>query len=278
MIDLPQAMLLGLIQGLTEFIPISSTAHLRLVPALISPYYSMPDPGAAYSAVIQLGTLMSLVVYFRKDLAGFIQATLSGIFSGRPFSDPRARMAWYLVIGTVPVSVAGLLLSDFIEGPFRSLYVIASSLIGLAIILWLADVFSKKDRAIEELNWKDALLIGVGQAFALVPGASRSGTTLTAGLMLGFDRYAAMRFSFLLSIPAIALSGVYELIKEYSQLEGAGLGGLAAGTLVAALVGYGTVAGLLQFLRSHTTLAFVLYRISMGILLLALLYAGLLEP
>ncbi|MCR9141176.1 MAG: undecaprenyl-diphosphatase UppP [bacterium] len=274
MVDLFSAVILGIIQGLTEFIPISSTAHLRIA----SVFLDIPDPGAAYSAVIQLGTLASLLVYFREDLWKFAVAGLQGLASGEPFRDQNARMVWYLVLGTIPVSVFGLLLSDYIKGPFRSLYVIAGSLIALGVILWLVDWLSPKNRDIQTLGWKDALWIGLGQSMALIPGSSRSGTTLTVGLMLGFDRYAAMRFSFLLSIPAIALSGVYELIKDFHELESAGLTGLAVGTITAALVGYLTVAGLLRFLRTHTTLPFVLYRIGMGVLLLILLFAGLIEP
>lgn len=274
MVDIFSAVVLGIIQGLTEFIPISSTAHLRIA----SVFLNIPDPGAAYSAVIQLGTLLSLLVYFRDDLVKFATAGIRGLFSGAPFRDQDARMVWFLVIGTIPVSVFGLLLSDYIKGPFRSLYVIAGSLIGLGIILWLVDWLSAKSRDISTLNWLDALWIGVGQSLALIPGASRSGTTLTVGLLRGFDRYAAMRFSFLLSIPAIALSGVYELIKDFHELESAGLAGLVVGTVTAAVVGYLAVAGLLRYLRTRSTLPFVLYRIGMGVLLLVLLYAGLIDP
>ncbi len=274
MVDLFSAVVLGIIQGLTEFIPISSTAHLRIASAFLN----IEDPGAAYSAVIQLGTLVSLLIYFREDLWQVARAGLEGLFSGEPFKDQDARMVWYLVLGTIPVSVFGLLLSDYIKGPFRSLHVSAGSLIVLGIVLWVVDRTSTKNREIDSLTWKDALWIGLGQALALIPGSSRSGTTLTVGLLRGFDRYAAMRFSFLLSIPAIALSGVYELIKDFHELESAGLTGLFVGTLTAAVVGYATVAGLLHYLRKNTTLPFVLYRIGMGVLLYILLYAGIIEP
>jgi len=273
MISNLEAALLGLIQGLTEFIPVSSTAHLRIMPALLG----RQDPGAAYSAVIQLGTLLALLVYFRTDLISFTRAALQGIFQGDPFRDRPARMAWYIVLGTVPVSVFGLLFAKFITGEARSLYVISASLILLASLLWLADRFSSRKRDIEDAGWRDFLLVGLAQSLALIPGASRSGTTLTMGLLLGFTRESSMRISFLLSIPAIGLSGFYELFQEREHLAGLGFEGLLTGTLVAALVGYATIAGLLKFLKKHTTLAFVLYRICLGALILGLLRQGVLQ-
>lgn len=272
MIDLPYAMLLGLVQGLTEFIPISSTAHLRIAAALLN----RPDPGAAFSAVIQLGTLASLLVYFRTDLLNFTRAVFTGLWNRRPFDDPDARLAWQLVLGTIPISVAGLLLSDYIKGPFRSLYVIAGALIGLAALLYAADRLAARIKEVPDVTWRDALLIGVAQAVALIPGASRSGTTLTMGLALGYSRYAAMRFSFLLSIPAIGLSGLYELYADRAELAALGFGSLLAGALVAAASGYIAVAGLLRFLRTHSTLSFVLYRVALGVLLIVLLETGIL--
>ncbi|MBE7439817.1 MAG: undecaprenyl-diphosphatase UppP [Spirochaetales bacterium] len=269
-----QATLLGLIQGLTEFIPVSSTAHLRILPAFLN----WGDPGAAYSAVIQLGTLFALVIYFWKDLLQFGGAALRGLFSGKPFADDAARMAWYLVLGTVPVSVCGLLFARFITGPFRSLYVIAASLIVLALALWITEFYARRTRIVHDITWKDALFIGLAQALALIPGASRAGVTLTMGLMLGFTREAAMRFSFLLSVPAIALSGLYELYQEWDHLASAGFSGLGIGLFVSALTGYITIAGLLRFLRTHTTLVFILYRIALGAFILLLLVLGILEP
>jgi undecaprenyl-diphosphatase len=275
-ISIPVSILLGLIQGLTEFLPVSSTAHIRIIPA----FFYMPDPGAAYTAVIQLGSLVALLYYFRRDLTAFALASLKAVDSyrkGEPLSH-EALMPVYLLIGTIPVSVFGLLLKDYIKGPFRSLYVIAGSLIVFAFFLFIADRMGKKDRQIKEMNWKDAVWIGLGQAFALIPGASRSGTTLTAGLLLGFDRAAAMRYSFLLSIPAIALSGFYELIKDFGELQQQGLVSLLVGTLVSVVSSYVVVAGLLRFLRTHTTMVFVVYRVAMGLFILGLLYTQVLEP
>ncbi|KAB2934343.1 MAG: undecaprenyl-diphosphatase UppP [Leptonema illini] len=275
-ISIPVSILLGLIQGLTEFLPVSSTAHIRIIPA----FFYMPDPGAAFTAVIQLGSLVALLYYFRRDLTAFALASLKAVDSyrkGEPLSH-EALMPVYLLIGTIPVSVFGLLLKDYIKGPFRSLYVIAGSLIVFAFFLFIADRIGKKDRQIKEMNWKDAVWIGLGQAFALIPGASRSGTTLTAGLLLGFDRAAAMRYSFLLSIPAIALSGFYELIKDFGELQQQGLVSLLVGTLVSVVSSYVVVAGLLRFLRTHTTMVFVVYRVAMGLFILGLLYTQVLEP
>ncbi|MDH5655353.1 MAG: undecaprenyl-diphosphatase UppP [Spirochaetia bacterium] len=274
MIDYPQAVLLGIIQGLAEFIPVSSTAHLRVIPALLS----WKDPGAAYSAVIQLGTLISLLIYFRVDLTTFTIAAFRGIIQRKPLETKEARMLYYMALGTVPISLIGLAFSDFIEGDARSLYVIASALIGLAVILWITDTVTKKEKNLDHFTWKHAFWIGIAQCFALIPGASRSGTTLTMGLMLGFSREASMRFSFLLSIPAIGLSGIYELIKEREQLADIGFGGLIAGTLVSAVIGYAAIAGLLRYLRSHSTLPFVLYRMILGVIILILLYKNLLQP
>lgn len=273
MISYGQAALLGIIQGLTEFIPVSSTAHLRIVPALLG----WADPGAAYSAVIQLGTLAALLFYFRTDILDFAGATLRGLASGKPFAERPAQMAWFLVLGTIPVSVFGLAFSGFITGEARSLRVISWSLIGLAFILFIVDRFSKRNRSIEESGWQDWLWVGLAQSVALIPGSSRSGTTLTMGLLLGFSRHASMRISFLLSIPAIGLSGFYELFKERAHLSELGFGGLLIGTVMAGVVGYGTIAGLLQFLRTHTVLAFCVYRIALGATILTLLRAGILN-
>jgi len=275
-ISIPVSIILGLIQGLTEFIPISSTAHIRIIPA----FFYLPDPGAAYTAVIQLGSLVALLYYFRYDLTDFTLAGLAALRSyrkGEKLSHD-ALMPIYLLIGTIPVSVFGLLLQNYIKGPFRTLYVIAASLIVFAVFLWISDRIGRKNRTIKDMTIVDAFWIGMGQVFALIPGASRSGTTLTAGLLLGLDRAAAMRYSFLLSIPAIALSGVYELIKDFSELKDLGLASLIVGTLVAVVSSYIVIAGILRFLRTHTTLVFVVYRIAMGIFILCLLYFEMVEP
>lgn len=273
MIQLTEAVLLGIIQGLTEFIPVSSTAHLRVIPALLG----LPDPGAAYSAVIQLGTLISLLIYFRKDLTTFTIASVQGLFSGKPFEEENSRMLWFLAVGTVPVCIFGLLFSKYITGDLRSLYVIAASLIVFAIILYAVDRYSKGTKQIGDFNLRDALLIGLAQSLALIPGASRSGMTLMMGLGLKYTRESSMRISFLLSIPAIALSGLYELYKEREALAATGFLGLLVATVVSAIVGYLSVAFLLKFLRTHSTALFAVYRIALGVILLILLKMGYLS-
>ncbi len=271
-IEFPYAILLGLIQGLTEFIPISSTAHLRIVSALLA----LPDPGAAYSAVIQLGTLLSLLVYFRRDfhkMAAGLSAELKSWRSLSSFaSAPALKPLWHLVIATIPICLAGLLLSAWIRGPFRSLEVISSSLIIVALLMWFSDRHSHQRLELEQMHWKSALAIGLFQSLALIPGVSRSGITLTIGLLLGFNRSSALRFSFFLSLPAIALSAIYELIVDFDQLRQVGLDALLLGTAIAALSGYLAIAFLLRYLQKHSLFIFVCYRIALGVLILAVRY------
>ncbi len=274
MISVVESFVLGLIQGLTEFIPISSTAHVRVIPALLG----WNDPGAAYSAVIQLGTLLALLVYFRADIRSFTVESVRGVFSGRPFEHPDARIAWYLVIGTIPISIFGLVFKDFITGGARSLYVIAGSLIALAVILFFADRRASAAREVKDLSLWHVILIGLSQSMALIPGSSRSGTTLTGGLLLGYSRAASMRISFLLGIPAIGLSGLYELYKEWNHLMEAGPLPLVIGIVVSAVSGYASIAFLLNYLKTHSTLVFVVYRTLLGLMILALLSSGWLQP
>lgn len=257
-----QAAVLGLVQGITEFLPISSTAHLRLVPALLS----WPDSGAAFTAVIQLGTLLAVVGFFVRDLARMVAA------AARP--DTRrsldARLLLYIVVGTVPIGVAGLLGRHAIEGPLRSIAVIATMLIVVGVVMAIVEKTARFERAIEAITLRDALLVGLAQALALVPGTSRSGITLVAAMLLGFRRDAAARFSFLLSIPAVAAAGVFELPKLMHD-QTIGTGALVTGLTVAAVSGYASVAWLLRFLRTRTTLGFVIYRIVLGLALLGML-------
>ncbi|MFN3605065.1 MAG: undecaprenyl-diphosphatase UppP [Leptonema sp. (in: bacteria)] len=283
-LDILVSFLLGALQGLTEFLPISSTAHIRILPAFLN----LPDVGAAYTAVIQLGSLIALFFYFNKDLKDFfiqsINLTKTLNFKENKFSllnfsnwNYEARMPIYLIIGTIPISIFGLLFKDWIKGPFRSLYVIAFSLIFFSILLLIADIISKKNKRIQELSTKDAFLIGFAQALALIPGASRSGVTLMAGLFLNFNREASMRYSFLLSIPAIALSGFYELWKDWKELQNLGFFSVSIGVASATIVSYLTIIGLLKYLRNHSTLIFVIYRILLGIFILILLYFQILK-
>jgi undecaprenyl-diphosphatase len=270
-----EAGVLGIVQGVTEFLPISSIAHLRVVPALLG----WDDPGAAFSAVIQLGTLLAVLVYFAGDLCVISRAALKGLTSGKPWANQEARLAWFIVIGTLPIGVCGLAFKKHIEGGWRSLYVISASLIILGILLWLAERTASFRREIKQIGWWDSQLIGLAQAVALIPGSSRSGTTMTAAMFLGLTREAAARFSFLLGIPAIGAAGVFEL-RELLQhgASGAGLPALAVGTVTSALSGYLAIDLLLRYLRRNTTYVFVWYRIGLGVLLLALLSVGILKP
>lgn len=269
-----EAVVLGLVQGLTEFLPISSTAHLRIVPALLG----WKDPGAAYSAVIQLGTVAAVLVYFAKDLARLTRAFLGGLTSRQPFGTFDARLAWYVGLGTIPIGVCGLLFKKSIETSLRSLYVISTSLIALAVVLFVVEKVASHRRTIEQMTLKDGLVIGAWQAVALIPGSSRSGTTITGALSLGFTRADAARYSFLLSIPATTLAGVFELKHLLAATDGPGLDVLAIGTLVSFLSGFAAIFGLLRFLRTRSTLVFVAYRIALGLALLGLLSAGVLSP
>jgi undecaprenyl-diphosphatase len=270
-----EAGVLGVVQGVTEFLPISSIAHLRVVPALLG----WDDPGAAFSAVIQLGTLLAVLVYFATDVRAIVQAALRGLFTGQPWASQEARLAWFIVIGTFPIGICGLAFKKHIEGGWRSLYVIAASLIVLGVLLWWAERRAAFRRGIAEVGWLDSQLIGLAQAVALIPGSSRSGTTMTAAMFLGLTREAAARFSFLLGIPAIGAAGVFELRELFKPGAGeAGLAALVVATVTSAVSGYLAIDLLLRYLRRNTTFVFVWYRIGLGVLLLVLLVAGLLRP
>jgi undecaprenyl-diphosphatase len=263
--SLLDALLLGLVQGITEFLPISSTAHLRLVPALLG----KGDPGAAFTAVIQLGSLVAVIGFFLTELLAMVRAALS---SGRRDS-PEARRLFYMVVGTIPVGLAGLAFHKAIEGPLRTLTVIGTALIVVGLLMAVADRFAAGEREVKDLTLRDALLIGLAQALALIPGTSRSGITLVAGMALGLRRDAAARFSFLLSVPAIGAAGVFEFPKVLAA-EGISGAALAAGLLAAAVSSYLSIAWLLRFLRTRKTTPFVVYRVLLGLLLIAGTAAG----
>ena len=259
------AALLGLIQGLTEFLPISSTAHLRIAPTLLGE----PDPGPAFTAVLQLGTLLAVCVYFAKDL--FVTLPRAAIREPR---SPEGLLPWKLAAGTVPIVVAGIALKDHIEGPFRSLYVVAGALIGVGILMAWIDARATGARGTYDLGWTDAMLIGVAQACALVPGVSRSGATICMALLLGSSRSEAARFSFLLGIPAIAGAGVFEMKDAVDQLGTDAVPALLIGTSIAAISGYLSIAWLLRFLGTRRLLPFSIYRVAVGVALIALVVAG----
>ncbi len=265
-----EAIVLGIVQGLTEFLPVSSTAHLRIVPAFVG----WDDPGAAFTAVVQLGTMAAVLLYFRRDLWGIGRGFLAGVRAPERRSTLEFRSGALIVVGTIPIGIFGLLFKDQIESGARDLYLIGSALIVLGLILLAAEEVSTRSRQLDSLTTRDGVLIGVAQAAALVPGVSRSGSTISAGLFLGFDRPAAARYSFLLSVPAVVLSGLFEL-RKIGEGEGAGALSTALATLLAFVVGYASIAFLLRYLVSHSTAIFVFYRVAMGALVLVLVAAGL---
>ncbi|HWO25403.1 MAG TPA: undecaprenyl-diphosphatase UppP [Kofleriaceae bacterium] len=263
------AALLGIVQGLTEFIPVSSTAHLRLVPALLH----QPDPGAAYTAVLQLGTLAAVLAYFARDLVSLPVALVKAP------SSPEGRLPLLLAVGTVPIVVAGLLLKKHIEGDLRSLYVIASALVAVGLAMALIDRYAAgrgAHRPLASITYTDAILVGLAQSLALVPGVSRSGATICMTLLLGFSRSDAARFSFLLSIPAIAGAGIFEARSAFHGLGANAVPALAVGTITAAVSGYLSIAWLIKWLGSHDLVGFAVYRVVVGLGLLAALARGLL--
>ncbi|MCS7012834.1 MAG: undecaprenyl-diphosphatase UppP [Chloroherpetonaceae bacterium] len=274
-----QAVILGIVQGLTEFLPISSTAHLRIVPALLG----WDDPGAAFTAVIQIGTLAAVLTYFYQDIARISQATLKATLAGNPLGEPDAKMGWMIVAGTLPIVVAGVLFKQAIETTLRSLYVIAAAMIGLALLLTLAEyqlqqrlMRKEKLKSIADISWFESLTVGFAQCLALIPGASRSGVTITSGLLLGLEREAAARFSFLLSLPSVFAAGIFQLIKSREALLASQEHVLAllTATLVSGVVGYASIALLLGYLRKNSTAIFIIYRIAVGAGILALVLSG----
>ena len=269
LMDALQAIVLGIVQGLTEFLPISSSAHLRIVPA----FAGWEDPGAAFTAVTQLGTMAAVLLYFREDLWNIARAWLAGLRDPVARRTLDSRMGWYLIIGTIPISILGLAFDDQIEDGARSLTLMGCTLIGLGLLLLLAERAADHDRKIEDITWREGLIVGFAQAAALIPGVSRSGATLTAGLFLGFERAAAARFSFLLSVPAVVLSGLYQL-RDIGGEGAVGFAPTAIATVFAFISGYAAIAFLLKFLVTHTTAIFVGYRVILGIVVLALVSAG----
>ena len=268
-----EAIVLGIVQGLTEFLPISSSAHLRIVGDL----FGWGDPGAAFTAIVQIGTELAVITYFFKDIARII----SKWFRALPFkwsnpveqSDPDVRMGWTVIIGTLPIGILGLLFDDFIETKLRNLYIVATVLAVFAVFLFLADRYSKRVKTLEDINLRDGLLYGLGQAMALIPGVSRSGGTITVGLLLGYTREAAARVSFLLAIPAVLASGVYELIKIIGTVEFYAVPTLI-GAVIAFVVGYAVIVWFLKLVSTKSYTPFVIYRICLSALLFILLPLG----
>ncbi|WP_131741560.1 undecaprenyl-diphosphate phosphatase [Actinomadura roseirufa] len=266
-----EATVLGIVQGLTEFLPISSSGHLLIVPKLLG----WGDPGAPFTAVIQLGTMAAVIIYFRRDLIRIIATWTKSLWTPALRTHQDARMGWYIGLGTIPISVCGLAFKDFIEGPSRNLWINSTSLILMGLLLMVAEWAGIKKREVADLNMRDGLLIGGFQCLSLIPGSSRSGSTMTGSLFLGYTREAAARYSFLLSIPAVVLSGLFELRKAFDgSLQ---VVPTVVATVVSFVVGYACIAWLLKFLTRHSMMVFVYYRVALGGILIGLLTAGALE-
>ncbi|SEE18464.1 undecaprenyl-diphosphatase [Streptomyces sp. 2131.1] len=279
-----ESFVLGLVQGLTEFLPISSSAHLRLTAA----FADWQDPGAAFTAITQIGTEAAVLIYFRKDIARIVSAWFRSLTDRSMRGDHDAKMGWLVIVGSIPIGVLGLAFQDQIEGPFRDLRLIATTLIVMGIVLGVADRLAARDesggrhragkqrKTLRELGVKDGLIYGFCQAMALVPGVSRSGATISGGLLMGYTREAAARYSFLLAIPAVLASGVFEL-------KDAGEGHVSWGptifaTVIAFGVGYAVIAWFMKFITTKSFMPFVIYRIVLGVLLFILVGAGALSP
>jgi len=281
-----EAVVLGIVQGLTEFLPISSSAHLRVVGELIG----TADPGAAFTAITQIGTETAVLLYFRKDIARIVGAWWRALRGAHgptwrdrtgwgAVADPDARMAWFIALGTVPIVALGLAFQDSIEHTFRNLYVVAAMLAVFGVLLGVADRVGRRTRALDELTVRDAVLLGLAQALALVPGVSRSGGTITAGLLLGYTREAAARYSFLLAIPAVMGSGLFQVAKsvdEFGQAGTPGLGVTLLATVVAGLVGFVVIVAFLAIVTRYSFLPFVAYRLVLAVVVVVLLGAGVL--
>ncbi len=271
-------MILGLVQGATEFLPVSSTGHMRIIPALLH----WDDPGAAFSAVVQLGPIVAIIAYFRADLIRYVAGIgrTIGKKDWLPAGDIDARLGWYTLIGTLPLAVFGLLLEHKVDYALRWLNYDAWAQIVMASLLLLSERMGRRSRGIESLTLRDTIGIGLAQAVALIPGASRSGCTITAALFANLDRQSAARFSFLLSIPAITLAGLYKLAKTMKQTHlGAALGPYLLASLVAAVVAYVVIAMFLGYVseEKHSTMPFIVYRVLLGIAMLVLLHTGYLH-
>ncbi|MDT0188769.1 undecaprenyl-diphosphate phosphatase [Rothia terrae] len=270
-----QAIILGLVQGLTEFLPVSSSGHLRIVGQFLP---VSEDPGAAFTAITQLGTETAVLLFFWRDIVRIIGKWFGSLTGKVDKKDPDARMGWFIIVGSLPIGILGLLLQDYIDTTFRSLWIVATMLIVFAIFLGIADRMGKEQRELKDLNVKHGLIFGFAQALALIPGVSRSGGTITAGLLMGYTREAAARYSFLLAIPAVFASGLFKLSDSLAEgFTGYyGLGSTVVATLVAFISGYLMIGWFLKYVSSNSYGIFVWYRIAVGVLVYILLGLGIL--
>ncbi|TPW70927.1 undecaprenyl-diphosphate phosphatase [Schumannella sp. 10F1B-5-1] len=282
MTDLLTAIILGIVQGLTEFLPISSSAHLRIVGEFL---LDGRDPGAAFTAITQLGTETAVLIYFWRDIVRIVGTWAKSLVGRAPRSDPDARMGWFIILGTIPIVVLGLLFQDDIETTFRSLWFVAISLIVFGILLGVADRFAARTRTLDKLTFPHAVIYGLAQAAALIPGVSRSGGTITAGRLMGYDRPSAARYSFLLALPAVFGSGLYQVYKSVRGCDPSATAGACApevfgpvetlvATVIAGVIGFAVIHFFLRYVSKGSFLPFVIYRVLLGVVLLVLLGTG----
>jgi undecaprenyl-diphosphatase len=271
-VDLLQSIVLGIVQGLTEFLPISSSAHLRIVPAILG----WEDPGAAFTAVCQLGTEAAVLIFFRRELWAIATKWLRALRDPRLRAEPEVRLGWFLIVATIPIGILGFIFRDEIETGARNLWLIGTVLIVFALVLGYADRVGRHEREIAQLSGRDGVLIGLAQSLSLVPGVSRSGATMSAGLLLGLQRPAAARFSFLLAVPAVVASGLFELkdVVTGDEHVNTSVFNVGVATVVAFFVGYAAIAWFLRYLAHHSVSVFVVYRVVLGGTVLILMSAG----
>ena len=271
-----EAIILGIVQGLTEFLPVSSSAHVQIASELMQvPGLSDKNSATtAFIATIQLGTEAAVLIYFAKDIARLVKAWFRGVFNAKLRGNADYRMAWLVIIASIPVGLAGYLLREFIQETVRTLWVVAFTMILFAGILYLADRYGRKQKEVSDMTFNTALGFGLGQALAVIPGVSRSGASISFGLFAGFNRAAAARFSFLIGIPAVLASGLVEFKDSYQQLDAAALSGTIVATITSFVVGYAVIAGLLKYLNKGSFMPFVVWRLVVGIVLLVMLSNG----
>jgi undecaprenyl-diphosphatase len=269
-----EALVLGIVQGLTEFLPVSSSAHQSIV----GQFFGGRDPGAAFTAINQLGTEAAVIVYFRHDIIAIIRSWFGSLTGRVPRNDPQARMGWLVIIGSIPIVLLGLLFQDAIDSALRNLWITVAMLAGFGVVIGVADRLARNARPLESLTWGHGILYGLAQSLALVPGVSRSGATISAGLALGYTREAAARYSFLLAIPAVVGSGVFKLADVSSDPVPPAWGPILLATVVAFVIGYAVIAWLLRYISTHNFMPFVIYRIALAAVVVVLLVTGVLQP
>ena len=269
-----EALVLGIVQGLTEFLPISSSAHQ----SIIGQFFGGEDVGAAFTAITQLGTEAAVILFFRRDIWLIIKHWTLALVGRIPRDDPEARMGWLVILGSIPIVVLGVLFQDAIDSALRNLWITAAMLVGFGVLIGIVDRLARNARSLESLTWQHGIVYGLAQSLALIPGVSRSGATIAAGLAMGYQRVAAAKYAFLLAIPAVVGSGFFKLADIADDRVEPAWGAIALATIVSFVIGYAVIAWLLRYVSTHNFLPFVIYRIALGVLVAVLLLTGVLEP